>query len=133
MLTVFENRILRRIYGPTRDEVDGEWRIRHNAELRELSRLPPITDFIRAQRLRWAGHVARMEDGSLAKEITRGRPFGRRPPGRPRLRWEDKVKADLQLLGVADPDQWWTLALDRRRWRQLVLAAKDLQGLQLRE
>ena len=93
MLLVFERRILRRIYGRVFEDEAGEWRIRHNIELIELSNLPPITSFIRSQRLRWAGHVARLEDGNLTKEVARGRPHGRRPPGRPKQRWEDNVKS----------------------------------------
>merc|ERR1711872_1089166 len=58
MMLVFEHKILRRILGPVRDAETGEWRVRHNVELLELTRLPPITSFIRAQRMRWAGHVA---------------------------------------------------------------------------
>ena len=134
MLTVFENGILRRIYGPVRDEESGEWRRRHNIELRELSRLLPITSHIRSQRLRWAGHVARMQDDdSMVKMIVRGTPEGRRPVGRPRMRWEDNVKNDLVLLGVENPSDWWEMAQDRRPWRLLVKAAKDHNGLQLQE
>ena len=107
--------------------------MRHNRELREVTRLPPITSYIRAQRLRWAGHVARLPDGSLVKEVARGTPFGRRPPGRPRMRWADNVTSDLALLGVDNPQDWWALAQDRRQWRTLVSAAKDHPGLQLQE
>ena len=109
-LTVFENSILRRIYGPVRDEQSGEWRRRHNLDLRELSELPPITSHIRAQRLRWAGHVARMGDDSLVKQITKGVPAGRRPVGRPRMRWSDNVRNDMVLLGVERANEWWELA-----------------------
>ena len=133
MLLVFERRILRRIFGPVRDADTGEWRIRHNAELIELSRLPPITSYISSQRLRWVGHVARLPDGSLVKEVARGTPFGRRPPGRPRMRWSDNIVADLASLGVQDPQDWWDHAQDRLQWRLLVQAAKDRMGLQLRE
>ena len=133
MLLVFEHRILRRILGRVRDEESGEWRIRHNAELRELTGLAPITSHIRAQRLRWAGHVARLPDGSTTKEVARGTPLGRRPPGRPRMRWADNVRADLAALDVPNPEDWWALAQDRRQWRTLVTAAKDQIGLQLQE
>ena len=135
MLLVFERRILRRIFGPVCDAEPGEWRTRHNAELIELSSLPPITSYISSQRLRWAGRLARLPDGSLVKEGARGTgtPFGRRPPGRPRMRWSDNVVADLTSLGVQDPEDWWSLAQDRLQWRLLVQAAKDSMGLQLRE
>ena len=104
MLLVFEHRILRRILGPVRDEDTGEWRIRHNAELRELTGLRPITSFVSAQRLRWAGHVARLPDDDVMKQVTRSLPYGRRPPGRPRLRWEDNLRSDLTMLGVQHPE-----------------------------
>ena len=131
MLLVFERKILRSIYGRVWDDEAQEWRIRHNIELLELSNLPPISSYIRAQRLRWAGQVARLDDGNLTKEVARGRPHGRRPPGRPRQRWEDNIKSDLRLLGVADPEQCWTAALDRRRWRELFSAVKSHMGLPL--
>ena len=124
-LLVFEHGILRRIYGHVRDEETGEWRWRHNRELRDLSHLPPITSHIRAQRLRWAGHAARMDDDRLVKQVMLGTPFGRRPAGRPRQRWIDNVLADLRLLGVADPQRWMDAAQDRRAWRLLVHAAKS--------
>ena len=133
MMLVFEHKILRRILGPVRDAETGEWRVRHNAELRELTRLPPITSFIRAQRMRWAGHVARMPDGELVKEVARGTPDGRRPPGRPKMRWADNIRSDLALLGVQNPEDWWIIAQDRQQWRLLVTAAKDHMGLQVRE
>ena len=133
MLLVFEHRILRRILGPVRDADTGEWRIRHNAELRKLTGLRPITSHIRSQRLRWAGHVARLPDDSLVKTVAKNKPLGRRPVGRPRMRWEDNVRNDLALLDVANPEDWWELAQDRQAWRHLVLAAKDHPGLQLRE
>ena len=132
-LYVFENGILRRIYGNVRDEATGEWRWRHNRELRDMSRLPPITSFVRSQRLRWAGHVARMADVTLLRRVLDGVPEGRRPIGRPRLRWADCIKQDLQLLGVANPERWREMAQDRRRWRLLVAAAKDHPGPLLQE
>ena len=111
----------------------GEWRLRHNQELRDLSQLVPITGFIRAQRLRWAGHVARMAPDALRRRVLEGAPAGRRPVGRPRLRWSDCVKHDLELLEIADPERWMDYAQDRLLWRNLVAAAKDLNGLQLQE
>ena len=131
MLLVFEHKILRS--GPVRDEETGEWRIRHNIELRQETGLPPITSHIRAQRLRWAGHVARMQDDNIVKMVARGQPYGRRPPGRPRMRWSDNIRADLVLLGVDNPDGWWDLVQDRQQWRSLVAAAKDYMGRQLQE
>ena len=94
-MLVFEHKILRRILGPVRDADTGEWRVRHNEELRELTRLPPITSHIQSQRMRWAGRVARMPDGEQAKEVARGVPFDRRPPARPRVCWTDDSRSDL--------------------------------------
>ena len=68
-LLVFEHSVLRRILGPVRDDVTGEWRIRYNQELRDLTQLTPVTSFIRGQRLRWAGHIARMEPGCLLRRV----------------------------------------------------------------
>ena len=72
--------------------------------------------------------MARMEENSLVRRVAEGRPEGRRPVGRPRLRWVDCVKSDLTLLGVNDPHNWMIIARDRRRWRLLVQAAKDHPG-----
>ena len=132
-LDVFQNSILRRIYGPIFDEEVQAWRMRHNAELRERSRLPLLSGYVRSMRLRWAGHVARMDEASLCRQVMEGRPLGRRPVGRPRLRWQDTVVSDLRLLGIVNPNDWIQLAQDRRGWRNLVLAAKDPHGLQPRE
>ena len=84
-LRVFENRVLRRIFGPKRDE-NGEWRRLHNEELRSLYRSPNIVTVIKSRRLRWAGHVARMEEGKSAFKILTGKPTGKRPIGRLRCR-----------------------------------------------
>ena len=81
-LRVFENRILRQIFGPKRGE-NGEWRRVHNEELHSLYRSPNIMRVIKSRRLRWAGHVARMEEGSAFKILT-GKPTGKIPLGRPR-------------------------------------------------
>jgi hypothetical protein len=83
---VFENRVLRRIFGPKRDEVMGEWRKLHNEELRDLYSSPSIIRIIKLRRMRWAGHVARMEEKRNAYRLLVGKPEGKRPLGRPRRR-----------------------------------------------
>jgi hypothetical protein len=90
-LRVFENRVLRRIFGPKRDELTGEWRKLHNEELNGLYLLPNIVRVIKSRRLRWAGHVARMGEGRVVYRVLVGKPEGKRPLGRPRHRWEDNV------------------------------------------
>jgi hypothetical protein len=82
-LRVFENRVLRRIFGPKRDEVTGGWRKLHNEELHGL---PSIFRVVKARRMRWTGHVARMGEVRGAYNILFGRPEGRIPLGRPRRR-----------------------------------------------
>jgi hypothetical protein len=98
-LRVFENRVLRRIVGPKKDGVTGEWRILHNEELNDLYSKSNIIRVIKSRRMRWAGHVARMDDGRGAYRVLVGRPEERRPLGRPRRRWEYNSKMDLQEVG----------------------------------
>ena len=89
-LRVFENRVLRRVFGPKTDEVTGEWRKLYNEELSDLYSLPNIARMVKSRRMRWAGHVAHMGDGRGVRRVLVGKPEGRRPLGRPRHRWEDK-------------------------------------------
>jgi hypothetical protein len=125
-LRVFENRMLRRIFGPKRDEVMGEWRKLHNEELNGLYSLPNIVRLIKSRRLRWAGHVARMGEGRGVYRVLVGKPEGKRPLGSPRRRWEDNVRMDLQEVGYGCED-WIRLAQDRDRWRALVSAVRNLR------
>jgi hypothetical protein len=111
-LRVFENKVLRRIFGPKRDEVIGEWRRLHNKELYALCFSPNIIWVIKSRRLRWAGHVARMEERRGAYRALVGKPEGRIPLGRPRRRWEDNIKMDLREAGGRGID-WNDLA---RMW-----------------
>jgi hypothetical protein len=99
-LRVSENRVLRRIFGPKRDEVTGGWRKLHNGELHGLYSSPSIVRGIKERRIRWAGHVARMGKVRDAYNILVGRPEGTRPLGRPRHRWEDNIKMDLREIGL---------------------------------
>jgi hypothetical protein len=98
-LRVFENRVLRRIFGPKRDEVTGEWRRLHNKELYALYSSPNIIQMIKSRRLRWAGHVARMGERRGAYRALVGKPEGRISLERPRRRWEDNIKMDLREVG----------------------------------
>ena len=83
-MQVFENRVLRTVFGPKRDEVTGEWRKLHNEDLRDLYSLPNIVRVVKS-RIRWAGHVVRMEEGRGVHRVLVGKPKGKRPVGRPRL------------------------------------------------
>ncbi|KAJ4446675.1 hypothetical protein ANN_13372 [Periplaneta americana] len=94
-LRVFENKVLSKIFGAKRDEVPGEWRKLHNAELHALYSSSDIIRIIKPRRLRWAGHVARTGESRNAYRVLVGRPEGKRPLGRPRRRWEDNIKMDL--------------------------------------
>jgi hypothetical protein len=125
-LRVFENRVLRRIFGPKRDEVTGEWRRLHNEELNDLYSSTNIR-VIKSRRMRWAEHVARMGDRRGAYWVLVGRPEGMRPLGRPRRRWEDNIKQDLQELGWGGGMDWIDLAQDRDRWWALVNAVMNLR------
>jgi hypothetical protein len=124
-LTVFENRVHRRIFGPKRDEVTGGWRKLHNEELHGLYSSPSIVRVIKA-RMKWVGHVARMGEVRGAYNILVGWPEGRRPLGRPRRRWEDNIKMDLREIGFEDVD-WIHWAHDRDRWRALVNTVMNLR------
>jgi hypothetical protein len=92
---MFENRVLRRIFGPKRGVVTGEWRKLHNEELRDLYSSPSIIRIMKWRRMRWAGHVARMEEKRNACRLFVGKPEGKSPLGRPRRRWVDNIRMDL--------------------------------------
>ena len=116
---MFENRVLRRVFGPKRDEVTGEWRKLHNEELNDLYSLPNILRVVKSRRTRWAGHVERIWEDRGVHRVLAGKPEGKRPLGRPRRRWEDNIKMDLQEVGGGRGD-WIELAQDRDGWRALV-------------
>ncbi|KAJ4432095.1 hypothetical protein ANN_20709 [Periplaneta americana] len=125
-LKVFENKVLRKIFGAERDEVTGEWTKLHNTELHALYSSPDIIRNIRSRRLRWAGHVARMGESRNAYRVLVARPEGKIPLGRPKRRWENNIKMDLREVGYDDRD-WINLAQDRDQWRAYVRAAMNLR------
>jgi hypothetical protein len=96
LVRVFENRVLRRIFGPKRDEVTGGWRKLHNEELHNLYSSPSIIRMIKSRRMRWAGHVARMGEKRNAYRVLVRNLEGKGPLGRPRRRWVDNIKMDLR-------------------------------------
>jgi hypothetical protein len=125
-LRVFENRVLRRIFGPMRNGVMGGWRKLHNEELPNLYSSPSIIGIIKSKRMRWVGHVARMGEKRNVYRLLVGKPEGRRPLGRPRSRWIDNIKMDLLGIGLNVVD-WIGLAQDRYRWRALVNVVMNLR------
>jgi hypothetical protein len=120
-LRMFENRVLRRMYGPKRDEVTGSG---ENYTLRSLMISTPHPQWFVSRRTRWTGHVARQGERRSVYRVLVGKPEGKRPLGRPRLIWEDNIKMDLQEVGCGVID-WIKLAQDRDRWRALVNAVMN--------
>jgi hypothetical protein len=123
---VFENRVLRRIFGPKRDEEMGDWRKLHNEELCDLYSSSSIIRIIKSRRMRWADHVAQMGEKRNAYRLSVGKPEGKRPLGRRRRRWVDNIRMDLGEVGWSDVD-WISLAQDRNRWRDLVNSVLNLR------
>ena len=124
-LRVIENMVLRRIFGPRRDEVTGEWRRLHNEELKDLYSSPNFVRVIKSRRMRWAEHVARMGEERGVYRVLVGKPEGKRPLGRPRRTWVGNIGMDLQEVGCGYVD-WIGLAQDTDRWRTLVSAVMNL-------
>ena len=98
----------------------------HNEELNALYSLPNIVRVVKSRRMRWAGHVARMGEDRDVHRVLVGKPEGKRSLGRPRHRWEDNIKMDLQEVGGVSGD-WMELAQDRDRWRALVGMVRDIR------
>ena len=117
--------MLRRIFGPKRDEVTGERRKLHNEEFNDLYSSPNIVWVIKSRRMRQAGHIAYMGERTGLYRGLVGKPEGKRPLGKPRHRWEDNIKMDLQEVGCGGMN-WIQLALDRDRWRALVTVVMNL-------
>jgi len=124
-LSVFENMVLRRIFGPRKDEVTGEWRRLHNEELNDLYSSPNIVRVIKLRSMRWAGHVAHTGEERGVYRVFVGKLEGRRPLGRPRHRWVYNIRMDLQEVGCGCMD-WIGLAQDRDSWRTLLSAVMNL-------
>jgi hypothetical protein len=125
-LRVFEKKVSRRVFGPKRDEVTGEWRKLHNEELNYLYSLTNIVQVVKWRRMRWAGHVARMGEDRGVHRVLVGKPEGKRPLGRPRRRWENNIKTDLREVEKGRGD-WMELDQATDRWRVLVGTVRNFR------
>jgi hypothetical protein len=125
---VFENRVLRRKFGSKRDKVAGECRKLHDEELHKLYSSPDIIMQLNSRRMRWAGHMARMREERKVYKVLVGKPEGKRTLGRPRRRWEVKIRMDLREIGLGCVD-WIRLSQDKDRWRAVVSVAMNLRIL----
>jgi len=112
---IFERKIFRRIYGPKYE--DGEWKIRTNRELEEMSEGENIVKLIKGQRISWLGHLEKMEEDRMPRKIFTQDLEGTRRRGRPRNGWREEVEGDLQVLRMR---RWRELVTDREKWRGIV-------------
>jgi len=122
-LLIFERKIFRRMYGANYE--NGEWKCRTNRELEEMSKGENIVEWIKGQRISWLGHLERMEEDRMPKNIFTQELKGTRRRGRPRKRWKEEVERDLQVLGVR---RWRKLGADRKKWKDIVRQAKAPVG-----
>jgi len=125
---VSENRVLRIIFGPKRDEVTGEWRKLHNEELNDLCSSPTIVRVIKWRSMRWVWHEARLGERRGVYRILVMTREGKRPCGKPKRKWEGDIKMDFKGIGGGDMD-WIDLASDRNWWRTRVKEVMYLRVL----
>ena len=118
--TLFERKVLRKIYGPTKEK-DGTWRIKSNEELNRPTGNKNIMNYIKAQRLAWFGHVHRMPGNSMVQKVYEWSPALTRSLGRPKNRWEDDVKSDKTRMKITN---WKDCIRNRTKWKKLVEKAK---------
>jgi hypothetical protein len=121
-LLVFERKLLRRIFGPTKEY--QIWRVKTNEELDKLIKHKNIINYIKVQRLSWFGHVQRMPDTRTVKKIFNCKPLTKRSQGRPKYRWEDNIKQDICQMKVKN---WMACVQDRGKWKEVVEKAKTIK------
>ena len=122
-LMVFDRKVLRRIFGPTKER-DGTWTIKTNDELDELIRHKNIINHIKAQRLSWFGHLHRMPEERMVKKVYKWKPILTRPLGRPKNRWEDDIINDMRKLKIKN---WTSYIQDRNKWKLYVEMARTFK------
>jgi hypothetical protein len=122
-LGLFERKILRSIFGAVQDK--GQWRRRYNFELYKLYDKPDLVKYIKLNRLKWPGHVMRMDNNQITQRMFNTRREGKRGTGRPQLRWVDSVDHDIRILGEKN---WRNLALNREEWRSFSRRLGLMQG-----
>jgi len=118
-LLVFERKILRGIFGPTKE--NQAWRIKNNVELDKLIKHENIVNYFKAQRLSWFGHIQRMPEARATKKIFKWNLLTARPRGRPKYRWEDNIIQDLGQMKIKN---WLTCVQDRAKWKDVIEKAK---------
>jgi len=123
-LAVFERKILWKKYEPVKE--NELWRIRRNDELEAIIKGENIVRFIKCQRIRWLGHIERMQDTVIPKKMLYGKLYATRRRGRPKMRWLDDVSMDLRKMGI---NEWKDRARNREAWRHIVEEAKAHPGL----
>jgi hypothetical protein len=124
-LLVFERKILRKIFVPTKED-NGNWRIKTNIEMDESIKHRNTINYVKAQRLSWFGHINRMPETGIVKKIYKWKPFTERPVGRPKCRWEDDVRNGLKMMKII---KWTGQVQDRLKWKGIV--EKDKTVLEL--
>jgi len=125
-LSVFERKILSKIFGPTKKKANGVWRIKTNKEMDELIKHRNVINYVKAQRLSWFRHTNRMPETSIVKRIHKWKPFTGRPAGRSKSRWDDGVRNDLKKTKLV---KWAEQVQDRSKWKVIVEKTKNLSEL----
>jgi len=123
-LMIFERKIMRKIFGPTR--TDGYWRIKTDQEINDRLKGQDIIGFVKKQRLDWLGHVEHMAEDNIAQKIKRWKSMSKRAIGRPKTRWEDDVLEDIKSINIGN---WKKVAQNRDSWNEVVEQARTLYGL----